>query len=124
MIKRNQTIEPSAENRTAGVPARTLQEEIAKPLVHVNTNCAVSADTERALKSKIADAIAHLWFGGSDAPAAFAEVRLFGRASDADYDRVTAALTDALADQLHVAPDRVYIPYQEVSHWGWNGGNF
>lgn len=112
------------------------------PFVHVKTNCAVSADTERALKSKIADAIAlvpgktenwlmvqvednaHLWFGGSDAPAAFAEVRLFGRASDADYDRVTAALTDALTDQLHVAPDRVYIPYQEVSHWGWNGGNF
>lgn len=112
------------------------------PFVHVKTNCAVSADTERTLKTQIADAIAqfpgktenwlmvqiedraHLWFGGSDAPAAFAEVRLFGSAQSADYDRVTAALTQILAAQLRVAPDRVYIPYQEVAHWGWNGGNF
>lgn len=112
------------------------------PFVHVKTNRPVSAETERALKAQIGEVIAqipgktekwlmvqveenaHLWFGGSDAPAAFADVRLFGKASSGDYDRVTAALTEVLAKQLDVAPDRIYIPYQELSHWGWNGGNF
>ena len=37
---------------------------------------------------------------------------------------MTEALTDILREELEIAPDRIYITYQEIGTWGWNGGNF
>lgn len=112
------------------------------PFIHVKTTQSVSPETERSLKEALGTAIAlipgkterwlmvqiednaRMWFDGSDAPCAFAAVQLLGRASNDAYDRLTERLTEVLSQQLGVAPDRVYIPYTELEHWGWNGGNF
>ena len=37
---------------------------------------------------------------------------------------MTAAVTQILSEELSLAPDRIYVQYEEVNHWGWNGSNF
>lgn len=112
------------------------------PFIHVRTNTAISAAQEAALKTQLGQAITllpgkseswlmlqieggcHLYFRGEQAaPLAFVEVKLFGRATAADYERMTAEVTRLLADELGIAPDGVYVKYEEVAHWGWNGRN-
>ncbi|MGM9625082.1 MAG: phenylpyruvate tautomerase MIF-related protein [Eubacteriales bacterium] len=66
----------------------------------------------------------NLYFQGSDAPCAIAEVQVYGKINDRDCDNMTEALTKILTGALGVPADRVYVRYEEVSHWGWNGSNF
>lgn len=65
-----------------------------------------------------------LYFAGSDAPAAMLEVQIFGTASNAEYDSLTAALCSSVSKKLGIPPSRIYVKYTEVEHWGWNGSNF
>jgi len=65
-----------------------------------------------------------MYFDGSDAPAAMVEVQIFGSASDSEYDALTARMCEIVSEKLSVAPDRVYVKYEEYDRWGWNGGNF
>lgn len=65
-----------------------------------------------------------LYFKGkNDQPTAFVEVKLFGKASGEAYNKMTAAITDILKQQLNIQPDHIYVKYEETAHWGWNGNN-
>lgn len=55
---------------------------------------------------------------------AYLEVSLFGSASDAAYDRLTAALSEIINEELGIGRENIYIKYEEAEHWGWNGNNF
>ena len=55
---------------------------------------------------------------------AYLEVSLFGSTSDAAYDRLTAALSEIVNEELGIARENIYIKYEEAEHWGWNGVNF
>ncbi|ADU28215.1 phenylpyruvate tautomerase MIF-related protein [Ethanoligenens harbinense] len=67
----------------------------------------------------------HMYFKGRSEPdMAFVEVKLFGKASRQDYSKLTHELTSILHRELDINPSQIYIKYEEVSHWGWNGNNF
>lgn len=51
-------------------------------------------------------------------------VKLFGSPSSGDCERMTAAICNVLQGQLNIAPSSVYVTYEGISDWGWNGGNF
>lgn len=55
---------------------------------------------------------------------AYVEVSLFGTTSDAAYDRLTAAISEIINEELGIDRANVYIKYEETNHWGWNGTNF
>ena len=55
---------------------------------------------------------------------AYLEVSIFGSTSDAAYDRLTAALSEIINEELGIARENIYIKYEEADHWGWNGVNF
>ena len=55
---------------------------------------------------------------------AFLQVSIFGSASDAAYDRLTAALCEIVNEELGIDFANIYVKYEEVDHWGWNGSNF
>ena len=55
---------------------------------------------------------------------AYVEVSLFGTTSDAAYDRLTAAISEIINEELGIARENIYIKYEEANHWGWNGVNF
>ena len=63
-----------------------------------------------------------MYFRGDDEPCAICQVKLFGTADEENYANLTEALTDILREELDIDPDRVYITYDEVTTWGWNGG--
>lgn len=55
---------------------------------------------------------------------AYIEVSLFGSTSDAAYDRLTAAISEIINEELGINRENIYIKYEETNHWGWNGVNF
>lgn len=66
-----------------------------------------------------------LYFGGKELEkGAFVEVKIFGKATEEDYDKVTAAICGIYDEELGIPQDKIYVKYEEVDHWGWNGKNF
>ncbi len=66
-----------------------------------------------------------LWFGGKKLDkGAYVEVSLFGHASSADYEKMTASICELYEKELGIPASAVYVTYHPVSDWGWNGGNF
>ena len=113
------------------------------PFIDTKLNFSISKERETALKAKLGEAISllpgkserwlmlnfqencRLWFAGkNDAPMAMVEVEIFGKASPADCDALTARICDLFAAELGIAPDHVYINYTFSTAWGWNGSNF
>lgn len=113
------------------------------PYIRTQTSTSISAEKEKMLKEKLGNAIAvfpgktekwlmlsfeencRLWFAGTnDRPAAMVEVMLLGKAENSYYDKMTEVLCQLFADELGIPADRIYVKYEECSHWGWNGSNF
>lgn len=66
-----------------------------------------------------------LYFKGSNSTKlAFVEVGIFGKASEREYDRLTAEICQIYKEEIGIAQDKIYIKYEESQHWGWNGRNF
>lgn len=66
-----------------------------------------------------------LYFAGKKLEkGAYVEVSLFGKASPADYDRMTGLVCDILFEEAGIPGEAVYVTYRPVSDWGWNGSNF
>lgn len=113
------------------------------PYISTKTNITISKEKEILLKEKLGKAIAvipgkseswlmlsfegdaTLYFqGNADKPIAFVEVKLFGKSSAEAYDKLTAEITAILGEELLIAPGQIYVKYEEVSNWGYNGANF
>jgi phenylpyruvate tautomerase PptA (4-oxalocrotonate tautomerase family) len=113
------------------------------PFISTKVNVKISKEKEEILKSKLGKAIelipgktedwlmlsfddqCNLYFKGtSEDKIAFVEVKIFGKATQAAYAKLTKAITDILNQELDINSDRIYIKYEEVEHWGWNGNNF
>ena len=66
-----------------------------------------------------------LFFGGKELEkGAFVEVKIFGKATEEDYNKVTSAICLIYDEELGIPQDKIYVKYEEVEHWGWNGKNF
>lgn len=112
---------------------------------YINTKLSIPLDESKevALKSALGRAIeaipgktekwlmldfednCRLWFAGDNsAPTAFVEVKIFGSASDGAYAALTSQITNILEEITGIDPARIYVKYDEISTWGWNGSNF
>lgn len=66
-----------------------------------------------------------LYFAGKKLEnGAYVGVKLFGKPSAGDCEKMTAAVCELLSDELGIDGSRVYVTYQGIADWGWNGGNF
>ena len=111
------------------------------PFIEVKTTEDLSAVAEQ-LKSELGQAITaipgkseswlmvnlignqQMYFKGSDAPCALFSVSIFGTATDDAYDDLTRRLCTLAEKYLQVPPERTYVRYREVDHWGYNNFNF
>ena len=55
---------------------------------------------------------------------AYVAVSLFGNASGAAYEKMTAKICELYEKELGIPGNAVYVTYHGVSDWGWNGQNF
>ncbi len=112
------------------------------PFIQTKTTVAITPEKEKAIKEKLGEAITiigkseswlmlgfedncRMYFKGDNSkPMAFVEVKLFGKSTPDAYSRMTAAVCDIIGGELGISADCIYVKYEEVSNWGWNGMNF
>ncbi len=113
------------------------------PYINTKTTVSLSEEKKAALAMRYGKAIAlipgkseaHLMLGFEDGvtmyfagnmgePMAFIEVKILGTAQKKDLEVLTKEICDILKDELGISGDHVYVKYEEITHWGWNGRNF
>lgn len=106
---------------TVKVPAET-EMTLNHALTRVIEN--IPGKTERWVMTHIADEAKMAFAGTNDAPAAMITVKTFGTPEAQYYDVLTKAFCREVAPILGVSPERMYIVYEPIDHWGWNSKNF
>ena len=110
------------------------------PFIMVKVSCAVSREQELELKAWLGKAIelvpgkseaylfagfednCHLYLRGDNTEAtAYVEVSVFGNEKHLGYEQLTAEITMMFVEVLGIAPDHVYIKYDDIQSWGVNG---
>ena len=111
------------------------------PLITARVSGEISKEKEVSLKEKFGKAIelinkseswlmvdfhdnCRLYFKGSDEACAIIEIDLFGKATDSGYDALTQKVTEIVENELGIDRGRIYVKYNEISHWGYSGFNF
>ena len=52
------------------------------------------------------------------------EVELLGSSTAEAYSAVTANLTEVMERVVGIPGTGVYVKYENIEYWGWNGSNF
>ena len=80
--------------------------------------------TERWLMTDCEGNCALSLAGKSDVPLAMIEVELLGNSTPDAYAAVTQNLTDLMERVVGIPGVGVYVKYENLEYWGWNGANF
>ena len=56
--------------------------------------------------------------------AAFVEVKIFGTADRKYKQAITAKICSLFEEELSISKDNIYITFDEIKDWGWNGSMF
>lgn len=113
------------------------------PYISTKTNVTISKEKETIIKEKLGKAIElipgkseswlmcsfdgeqSLYFkGDGSSNIAFIEVKIFGKSTKEAYAALTEKITEIVSEELSISSDQIYVKYEEVSVWGWNGVNF
>lgn len=113
------------------------------PFINSKVSVALSDEKEKELKARLGQAIAlipgkseswlmtgfednyHLYFRGENQePMAFVEVKVYGKENPSAFDALTAEICKIFGEVLGIKADHIYVKYEAVANWGWNGGNF
>lgn len=113
------------------------------PFINSKISCKLDADKQERIKTALGQIITtvpgksenflmvgfedeyELYFGGNKLDkGAFVEVRIFGSTSDDILEKLTGQICALYEQELGIAPNNVYVTYDFVNHWGWNGSNF
>ena len=66
-----------------------------------------------------------LYMGGEKLEkGAFIEIKVFGKVSKEAFDEMTSAVCRIYEEELQIPQNKIYVKYEEVENWGWNGRNF
>lgn len=84
----------------------------------------ISGKTEEWLMLGFEDNYKLYFKGETMDKGAFVEVKIFGKATKQEYDKLTTAICDIFNDALAIPTDKIYVNYEEVETWGWNRRNF
>ena len=67
----------------------------------------------------------NLWLGNSRLDnGAMISVQQFGSANRDAYNAITQRICDYLKNSLGTPSDKVYVTFQSINEWGWNGQLF
>lgn len=110
------------------------------PFIKSKVSCPVRPEQEVLLKTRLGRAIervpgksedylllefedrCHLWLRGqNDAPMAYIEAAIFGNEGNGGYAAFTAEVTRIYQEVLGIAPEHLYIKYEDITAWGVGG---
>ncbi len=112
------------------------------PFINSKVTVKISEEQKEEIKGKFGDAVSRIlgksenWLmvgfedeydlyfqGNKNGESAFVEVSLFGSASRSAFETMTKEICEIFESVLKIPKDRIYIKYQEIPNWGWNGIN-
>ena len=112
------------------------------PFIDCKITQSLTEEKKTVLKSKLGESISlmhkpesylmvgiadnyDLYFAGKKLEnGAYVGVKLFGKPSSRDCEAMTKAVCTVLKEELGIDGSSIYVTYQGISDWGWNGGNF
>ena len=62
--------------------------------------------------------------GDKKQKAAFVEIKIFGTADRKHKEAITSKVSSLFEEELNIPKDSIYIIFDEVKDWGWNGNMF
>lgn len=111
------------------------------PFIDSKISLPVSADKKETIKTRFGKAISilnkpesflmvgfednyDLYLGGKKLEqGAYVAVRLFGSASSNACEAMTAEICKIYEEELGIPGQSIYVTYQGIQDWGWNGRN-
>lgn len=113
------------------------------PFINSKVTVALTEEQREGIKAKLGQAITcipgksehwlmvgfdenySLYFRGENCEkAAFVDVKICGSSTREAYDNLTREICNIFEEELQIPGDKIYITYQEVEHWGFEGKNF
>ena len=99
------------------ITVKELQKELGKSIE------LFPGKTERWLMTDCEGDCALSLAGNADQPLAMIEVELLGKSTPDAYAAVTRDLTDMMERVAGIPGEGVYVKYENLEYWGWNGAN-
>ena len=113
------------------------------PFINSKISTTITQEQEKEVKTRLGQAITtipgkseswlmvgfepeyRLYFRGDNSqPMAMVEVSVFGSEDPDAFSKMTGQICQIFKEVLGIEPDHVYVKYQAISNWGWNGDNF
>ena len=113
------------------------------PFINSKISVTITNEQEQEIKTRLGQAIQaipgkseswlmvgfepeyRLYFRGeNNQPMAMVEVSVYGSENPSAFSKLTGEICKIFDEMLGIAPDHVYVKYQAVANWGWNGDNF
>ena len=112
------------------------------PFINSKVTVKMTEEKKEAIKSRLGEAVAStigkseswlmvgfedsydLYFQGNRSEeSAYIEVSIYGKASSSAFNALTGVICDIFESELSIPKNRIYVKYQEIPNWGWNGSN-
>ena len=106
------------------VSIRVPTETRAKIRQQLGADMAVLGKDEKWLMTGFEDGYDLAMAGDDRTPCAFVSVALFGSADSSACSEMTARICTLYSEMLGIPQNRIYVKYEFVREWGWNGQNF
>ena len=112
------------------------------PFIDSKITVALEEKQKEAVKAKLGEAVSllgktenflmvgfkdnyDLYLGGDKLErGAFVSVSVYGRIDSEASGKMTGRICEILQDELGIPASNVYVSYQGIADWGWNGRNF
>lgn len=120
-----------------------MKGECIMPFIGSKITMKISKEKEEIIKKKLGEAIEilsgksekflmigfeeeyKLYFAGEKLEkGAFIEVKIFGKSRKEEYSKLTSQICSIYEDELGIPKNKIYVKYEEIENWGWNGSNF
>lgn len=111
------------------------------PFIDSKVTAALTEEKKESIKSELGKAISvlgksenflmigfeenyDLFMGGKKLElGAFVSVKVFGQVNSAACQQMTGEICRIYQEQLGIPGQNVYVTYQGIADWGWNGNN-
>ena len=113
---------PFIDTKTTKIITKEQEKELTRAFGEAIT--LIRGKSEEWLMLNFTDNCRMAFRSDSETDSAILEVKIFGKATDGEYSALTSKLCEIMSSVLGIRKDRIYVKYEEIDVWGYNGFNF
>ena len=93
------------------------------PFIDSKVTLKLSDEDKDSLKSELGKIINKIPGKSENFYGALVEVKLFGSVGEDFLNKVTYDICNLYNEKLNIPQKMIYVKFEEVDNWGWNGSN-